>query len=87
MAVSYKDASVTLVKVTFGGLVSPFPQDVPIPGLKAGDIVLVVTTATGSIISGGGSNTVEGIVSQDDYLKVKGVLDDVNPYTVVLARL
>jgi hypothetical protein len=87
MTATYKESSVTLVKVTFGGLSSPFPQDVSIPGLKAGDVVLVVTSSTGLIISGGGNNTVEGIVSQDDYLKVKGVLDDANPYTVVLARI
>lgn len=75
----------SLIKVTFGGLSSPFPQDVSVPGLKIGDVVLVVISSTGSIISGGGSTT-EGIITQNDKIRVIGVLDDVSPYTVVLAR-
>jgi hypothetical protein len=86
MSVTYKESALTLIKVTFGGLTGSFPQNVSVPGLKVGDVVLVVTTATGNIISGGGA-TVEGIVSTNDQLRVVGVLDDSSPYTVVLTRI
>lgn len=85
MTVTIKD--LTMIKVTFGGLSAPFPQNVSAPGLKVGDVVLTVTSSTGLIVSGSGSASTEGIITVDDQIRVVGSLDDVSPYTVILARL
>ena len=75
MTATYKETSI--IKVTFGGLIAPFPQNISVPGLKAGDVVLNVVSSTGLIVSGAGTSSVEGIISTDDTLRVVGVLDDV----------
>lgn len=83
MTVTYKETA--LIKVTLEDITGTFPQNISVPGLKAGDVVLSIISASGA--NHDASNLIKFLVTTDDELRVLSELVNDDPFTVILARL